>query len=157
MRVYFFMRKYEKHGMKGKSIYMTWSNMKMRCYNKNFKQYKDWGGRGITVCDEWKDSFIAFYNDMGDKPDKNYSLDRIDNDKGYCKDNCRWTNRVEQSRNTRTSNRNTSGFKGVNWFEGRKKWQVRISINKKSKHIGLYSSYEDAVKARKDAELKYWT
>jgi len=63
--------------------YATYRSMLQRCYDKNLPRYKDYGGRGITVCDRWKDSFENFFEDMGKKPTRKHSLDRIDNDKGY--------------------------------------------------------------------------
>lgn len=78
--------------------YITWINMRKRCSNKNLKDY---GGRGITVCDRWEESFLNFYEDMGKAPNEAYSLDRIDNNKGYSVENCRWTDRKTQARNTR--------------------------------------------------------
>jgi len=90
------------HRMKGTSIYDAWRGMRYRCTNRNHKYYADYGGRGITVCDEWLHSFENFYRDMGDKP-KGLSLDRIDNDKGYCKENCRWSTAKEQTNNKRNT------------------------------------------------------
>lgn len=75
--------------------------MKTRCYNPNHKQFKDYGGRGIEVCEEWKDNFKQFAEDMYPKPFKEAQLDRIDNNKGYSKDNCRWVSRLENQRNRR--------------------------------------------------------
>lgn len=85
----------------GTSIYSRWQGMLERCNNKNSQAYKRYGGRGITICDRWL-SFENFYEDMGDPPD-GMSLDRIDNDKGYSKDNCRWASKTEQIRNRSTS------------------------------------------------------
>ena len=79
--------------------YKTWYAMIQRCTNPKTKQFKDYGGRGIKVCDEWL-SFDAFLRDMVECPAGN-SLDRIDNDAGYSKENCRWTTRAEQQRNQR--------------------------------------------------------
>ena len=76
--------------------------MKRRCLNKNTPKYKYWGGRGITICKEWLE-FENFYRDMGERPE-NKSLDRIDNNKGYYKENCRWAN-IEQQANNRRNNR----------------------------------------------------
>ena len=81
------------------SEYFSWQAMKMRCLNPNHPKYECWGGRGITICQEWIDSFDAFLADMGKKPFKNSSIDRINNDLGYFPENCRWALPVTQSRN----------------------------------------------------------
>jgi len=80
-------------------LYSTWKSMLTRCLNKNSSGYKNYGEKGIKVCDEWAESFWAFYRDMGDRP-RGKTLDRIDNKGGYSKDNCRWATHKEQSRNT---------------------------------------------------------
>lgn len=80
-------------------FYSVWQDMLRRCNNPNFKQWKHYGGRGITVCDRWKNSYHAFYEDMGPKPASHYSLDRIDNDLGYFPANCQWATRKRQQRN----------------------------------------------------------
>lgn len=90
-----------KSGSKRSKEYSIWASMLQRCYNRNAKAYKNYGGRGITVCHEWHE-FERFYNDMGDKPDKK-SLDRIDNDKCYCKTNCEWRTVEEQASNKRNN------------------------------------------------------
>jgi len=90
------------HGMFGTRIYGIWGGMIHRCHNKNNPAYKYYGGRGITVCDEWRD-FSNFYNDMLPGYDDSLSIDRICNDDGYYKDNCRWATATEQS-NNRSSN-----------------------------------------------------
>ena len=78
----------------------TWRDMKQRCYNPNKINYKYYGGRGIKVCDRWMD-FQNFCDDMGERPDGNYSLDRIDVNGDYCPENCKWSSKEDQSRNTR--------------------------------------------------------
>jgi len=80
--------------------YRSWQSMKTRCYNKNAINYKNYGGRGISICDEWKRSFDIFLEDMGNRP-MGSSLDRIDVNGNYCKENCRWATPSEQIRNRR--------------------------------------------------------
>ena len=75
--------------------------MKDRCYNPNLKHYKDYGGRGIIVCDRWKDSFENFFEDMGLKPSSKHSIDRIDVNGNYESRNCKWSTDQEQARNRR--------------------------------------------------------
>lgn len=99
-----------KHGMSTTRIYNTFKHMWDRCTNVNNKHYKDYGGRGINVCDEWK-SFDKFWEDMKEGYKHNLSLDRINNDGNYCKENCRWATQTQQGNNTRTNTHIT--FNGV--------------------------------------------
>jgi hypothetical protein len=82
------------------SIYKIWANIKQRCTNTANPRYKDYGGRGITMCEQWLNSFETFYADIGDRPD-DLTLDRIDNDKGYEPNNVRWVTRADNNRNSR--------------------------------------------------------
>ena len=79
-----------------------WSMMKDRCYNINNKSYHDYGGRGITVCEQWINSFASFYHDMGDRP-TGKTLDRINNDGAYSPSNCKWSTYHEQGHNKRNN------------------------------------------------------
>jgi len=91
-----------KHGQYKTKIYTIWQAMKSRCFSKNGANYKNYGGRGIGVCDEWL-NFEGFKKDMGDSYKENLELDRIDNNGKYCKENCRWTTRKVQCNNTRVN------------------------------------------------------
>lgn len=82
------------------ALYSTWLSMRRRCNNKNDAHYHNYGGRGITVCERWQNSYQAFAEDMGERP-AGFSLERIDNEKGYFPGNCKWACRKEQQRNQR--------------------------------------------------------
>jgi hypothetical protein len=102
-----------KHGMSGTSIYGVWHSMVNRCHLPTTKAYANYGGRGIHVCEHWRNSFEAFLADMGERPRPDLTIDRINNDRGYdcgkCDDckrrnataNCRWADRVTQAKNRR--------------------------------------------------------
>src|SRR5690606_36132486 len=77
--------------------YQTWLRIKKRCHNPLDKSYPQYGGRGIEVCQEWRESFQAFLRDMGPRPSPHHSIDRLDGTKGYSPDNCRWATKEEQA------------------------------------------------------------
>src|SRR6266566_1115227 len=91
------------------SEYMAWRGMRARCGNENHKHYKDYGGRGITVCERWAESFEAFLADMGLKPSPEHEIDRIQNDGNYEPGNCRWALPIEQANNKRNNRLFTIG------------------------------------------------
>lgn len=93
-----------KHGKSGERILGIWYGIRKRCYNPNSKSFKDYGGRGIAVCDEWKDNFQAFYDwAMANGYSDDLTIDRKDVDGNYCPENCRWITNQEQQNNRRTS------------------------------------------------------
>ncbi len=84
-------------------IYISWKNMKARCINPNNSSYENYGGREIAVCERWMNSFAQFTKDMGEHPGSGYSIHRVNNNKGYCRENCRWATKKEQARNKRNN------------------------------------------------------
>lgn len=139
----------DAHGMAYSRFYNTWKHMVGRCTNPKNEDYKNYGGRGITICDEWLDikKFIA-WSESTHPNIEGYTLDRIDNDKGYSPENCRWADATTQNTNQRKREDNTSGFVGIYWNKASKKWDAKIGVNSKLVHIGTFHAKEEAVQAR---------
>lgn len=133
--------------------YMAWKGMRNRCNNPNYHSFHRYGGRGIKACGEW-DDFNNFINDMGVAPSKKHQLDRIDNDGNYEPSNCRWVTPKENSNNRKKYN-SKSGYTGVHYRVKKKKYEVNVCINRKSKHIGVFETLEEAVNARKEFIINY--
>ena len=142
-------------GNKATKEYNCWLNIKQRCHNPNHHKYPIYGGRGIIVCDEWRNDFEAFYAHIGDAPGPSYSIDRIDVDGNYEPGNVRWATKSQQAINTRIYKSNTTGYKGVTKTKWNT-WQARINVNKKRINLGSYSTLEEAVEVRRQAEEKYY-
>lgn len=139
------MRKNTQHGMSRSPTYKSWQMMKVRCYNTNYNQYKDYGGRGITVCDSWLEGFTNFLADMGERPNGT-TLERIDVNLPYSASNCRWATRAEQM-----ANRRTHELTGVRKVGNR--WQARVGMNYRTVHLGYFDSQEEAIKASQEARV----
>lgn len=122
----------QTHGMTQSPIYKTWAGMKDRCLNKKNTHYKDYGGRGIKMCEEWESSFEKFYRDMGGRPE-GLTLERIDNDKGYYKENCKWATRKEQANNTRRNRILTHNGISLTMSQ----WEDELNINKGALKVRL--------------------
>ncbi len=140
----------EKHGKCGTKVWHAWQAMKMRCKHGD-EYYK---GKKIKVCPTWEGDFESFLADMGEPPNDECSLDRIDPDGNYEPENCRWASPGLQAYNQKQYSNNTSGIKGVQ--ARRKKWISGIGVDGKHIHLGIFYSKSDAAKARQVAELKYY-
>lgn len=122
--------------------YENWHNMKQRCLNPNAPMYHNYGGRGITICDRWKDSFENFLEDMGRRPTLAHSIERIDNDGIYSPENCRWADKTEQLMNRRMNKNNETGFRGCR--KNHKRWQAVVWFNYKNYGFGTHDTKEEA-------------
>jgi len=141
-------KKMTTHGGRRTRPYRTWMSAKDRCNNKNSIYYKNYGGRGIKVCDEWS-KFEPFRDwALANGYSDDLTIDRIDNDKGYSPDNCRFVSRNIQMRNTRKIKiNNKSGFRGVCWYKAGNKWVAQICVDRKQVYLGRYTDKLDAAKA----------
>lgn len=126
-------------------LYDVYHNMKQRCYNPSRPDYKYYGGRGIKVSDDWLRGFKYFLQDMQSSYEEGLTLDRIDVNANYCKENCRWIPFEEQARNKRiyiTANAEVSGVSIHN-----DKWRARAYWKNKAYSLGVYLTKEEAVNA----------
>ena len=149
------------HGKTKTRLYGVWNSMCSRCYVVTNSAYKNYGGRGIKVCDEWRNNFQAFSDwAMENGYDPNApkgvcTIDRIDYNKDYSPDNCRFVDMKMQVFNRRKRD-SKSGERGITYIEGRDCYRARIGKNNKSIEIGRFRTLDEAIKARKTAEMKYY-
>ena len=143
------------HRLTNSIIYRRWASMKARCNNPNTTNYEIYGGRGITYDPSWE-NFLNFYADMKDTFEEMLELDRIDVNKNYSKENCRWVTHNENNYNKTRQSNNSSGKTGVSFKKSVDKWFAYITVNGKQISLGLHDIFEDAVTARKNAELEYY-
>lgn len=144
--------------MKGKSkhpLYKVWKAIKSRCFRVTDHNYVRYGGRGITVCDRWLNSFENFLEDMGERPSKDYSVGRVDNNGNYEPSNCRWATRSEQANNIRKKV-SISDHTGVYYKRSTDSWYANLSIDGKNYNVGSSKDKAIAILYRKTAELWYY-
>ena len=145
------------HGLSNTRLHKIWRDMISRCYSISDYHGEWYGKRGIGICNEWRNDFKAFYdwataNGYADS----LTIERKDNDKDYSPDNCEWKNILEQCHNRGLFKTNKSGYAGIWWVGSKKQWRAGITVNYKKVYLGYHDKIEDAIAARKEAEIKYW-
>lgn len=148
-----------KHGMHGTRFYTIWQNMKSRCNNPNYHGFHYYGGRGIKIHPTWSE-FENFKSDLYELYTKhaevygedNTTIERVDVNNNYEPGNVRFATKTEQILNRRIARNNKSGYEGVNYSQNMGKWEARISLFGKKKHLGFFTELEEAINARKEAE-----
>lgn len=126
------------HGMTGTPEHKTWIKMRQRCLNPNDKEYPRYGGRGIKVCERW-DDYLNFISDMGIRPSKDHSIERINNNGDYSPENCKWATRSEQANNRRTSK--LIEYNGK--FQTARQWSIELNIDYEKLTIRLDNGWNE--------------
>jgi hypothetical protein len=147
------------HDQSGTPTYSSYDHMRARCLITEGLIAKSYYEKGITVCDRWKEDngkgYENFLEDMGERPEGT-SIDRIDNDKGYYKENCRWSSKSEQNYNRKSSLKNKSGSIGVMMKKKTKTWRAYISKDGVRIELGHYKTFQQACEVREAAEREYY-
>jgi hypothetical protein len=137
-----------KWGEFPRNEYHAWYSMVSRCCDRRHPYFDRYGGRGIRVCERWRDDFMAFLSDMGPRPSSAYSLDRVDNDGDYSPENCRWATRHQQQHNKERMHNAVGVRRHGQW------WRTRIKIGGRSTTIGTFETFGEARRAYRQAALR---
>lgn len=140
------------------SEYTAWVNMKQRCYNPNMAGYERYGGKGVRVCKRWRESFENFIKDMGVKPSKHHSIDRINNRKVYSKKNCRWATRKEQQRNRENNihiKYNGKNFLQCDIYDVTGISVSRVRMHKFRKKISAQKAFNEIINGQRNTRSNY--
>lgn len=141
-------------GRKSTRTMNSWRGMKERCNNPKNSHFPIYGGRGISYPKEWE-TLEGFIKDMGERPE-GMTLERIDVNLSYSKDNCKWDTLTNQAYNINIKSNNTSGRTGVRPSRNGKGWVAHIGFQKERIYLGTFLTFEEAIIARQEAELKYY-
>ena len=141
--------KWPRHGDNNSAEHRTWRIMKQRCYDPKHQAYNYYGGKGIIVCSRWRNSYINFITDMGRKPTEKHSIERRNGNGNYEPSNCYWATKHEQMANRSNSNKTIGVCKSSTG------WEARLTINHKDVLRKWYKTEQQAINARKQAEMLY--
>jgi len=141
--------KVKRDNSAGHKLRSTYNGMIARCYNSKNPSYHRYGGKGVMVCERWRESFWDFVEDMGERPE-GHTIDRIDGNGNYEPSNCRWATIHEQNANLSSNNK----YVGVCWHKGGKRWVAYMNIDGKRFNLGGYKSEREAYLARKRFEAR---
>lgn len=133
--------------------YRAWANAKSRCHNEKHRDYHYYGGRGIRMYEPWLKDFKGFLAEVGERPSKFHSIDRIDGTKGYEPGNLRWATKKIQQVNRLKFKNNTTGYKGVTFYKSSRRWMSQIITDGERVHLGYYPSAREAAAAYNGAAL----
>lgn len=147
------MKAREFHGATGTGLYAIWKTMIQRCHNPNNKKHLHYGGRGVAVCQRWRNSFAAFSADMGPRP-SGASLDRIDVNGDYEPGNCRWADTLTQARNRRVQRNSNIGVPGVTWSASKQRFHCYANAPTGRVHLGYSPDFFEACCFRKSYEAR---